>query len=98
MTVNKGTAIQVMGKDYHIACPQDKTNDLHAAATMLNTKMQEIKGSGKIFDNEKIAVMAAINLANELITLRKQEIWQNGELRDKLATLCNKVEKVLEIA
>jgi cell division protein ZapA len=98
MNINKATSIQVMGKDYHIACPENKIPELHAAVKLLNTTMQEIKSSSKSVDNEKIAVMAAINLANELLNLQDNALWQSSELQGKLTTLCNKVEKALEIA
>ena len=98
MIINKGISIQIMGKEYQVACPPDKITELHAAALLLSEKMQEIKNTGKIIGNEKIAVMAAINLANELLTLKGQSVWQDSDIQDKLTMLCNKVEKVLETA
>jgi len=98
MTINNGASIQVMGRAYHIACPQEKINELNSAAKLVNDKIHEIKALSKIIDNEKAAVMAALNLANELLFLQSKSTGQDHDLQDKLSMLCSKVEKALAIA
>ena len=60
-------AINLLGKEFLIACPQEKRDDLLAAAKQLEKTMQEIKRSGKVFGLERIAVMAALNLSHDYL-------------------------------
>ena len=60
-------SIRILGKEYQVACPADEKADLLASAELLNEKMQSIRASGKVLGLDRVAVMAALNLANELI-------------------------------
>jgi cell division protein ZapA len=60
-------SIRILGKEYQVACPVDEKADLLAAAELLNNKMQDIRNSGKVLGLDRVAVMAALNMANELL-------------------------------
>jgi cell division protein ZapA len=94
--VNKEISIQIMGKEYHIMCPEHKSPELLQAAALVNNKMQEVKNAGKIIGNEKIAIMVALNIANDFLATQNVANGANTQLEHKLAMLCDKVEKVLE--
>lgn len=59
--------IRILEKEYQVACPADEKADLTASAELLNRKMREIRDSGKVIGLDRVAVMAALNLANELL-------------------------------
>lgn len=59
--------IRILEKEYQVACPASEKADLLASADMLNRKMREIRDSGKVVGLDRVAVMAALNLANELL-------------------------------
>ncbi|HEX6994074.1 MAG TPA: cell division protein ZapA [Gammaproteobacteria bacterium] len=59
--------IRLLEKEYHVACPADEQAALIASAELLNRKMREIRDSGKVVGLERVAVMAALNLANEYL-------------------------------
>jgi cell division protein ZapA len=65
--------IRILEKEYHVACPAEEKPDLLASAEMLNRKMREIRDSGKVVGLDRVAVMAALNLANELIKAQGQD-------------------------
>lgn len=65
--------IKILEKEYHVACPADERADLLASAELLNQKMREIRDSGKVVGLDRVAVMAALNLANELIRIQGQD-------------------------
>ncbi|HEY8519767.1 MAG TPA: cell division protein ZapA [Gammaproteobacteria bacterium] len=65
--------IKILEKEYHVACPADERNDLLASADLLNRKMREIRDSGKVVGLDRVAVMAALNLANELLKIQGQD-------------------------
>ena len=60
-------SIKILGKEYQVACPAEEKADLLASAELLNKKMQDIRNSGKVLGLDRVAVMAALNMANELI-------------------------------
>jgi len=94
-TVN--TTIEILGKYYPIRCPEAEVDSLQQAARLLNEKMSEIYDSGKVINLERIAIIAALNIANQLLQQSKQkETWVNKinshltALQDKIETSINK--------
>ena len=72
MTDNQArVSVRILEKEYHIVCPMEERSDLLDSAEFLNGKMREIRDSGKVVGLDRIAVIAALNLANELIRFRK---------------------------
>ena len=65
--------VRILEKEYHVACPAEEKADLLASAEMLNRKMREIRDSGKVVGLDRVAVMAALNLANDLIKTQGQD-------------------------
>ena len=59
--------IKILEKEYNVACPLEEKASLLASAELLNGKMREIRDSGKVVGLDRVAVMAALNLANELL-------------------------------
>jgi len=59
--------IRILEKEYQVACPAGEKTDLLASADLLNKKMREIRDSGKVVGLDRVAVMAALNMANELL-------------------------------
>src|SRR5699024_1939330 len=62
--------ISILGRDYSLACQPEQKEDLLESVRHVDQKMSLIKSAGKISSNERIAVMAAIQIANELLSLR----------------------------
>jgi cell division protein ZapA len=65
--------VRILEKEYHVACPAEEKADLLASAELLNRKMREIRDSGKVVGLDRVAVMAALNLANELLKNQGQD-------------------------
>ncbi len=63
--------IQILGRDYKVACKEHERADLLEAVGFLDKRMREIRDGGKISGADRIAVMAALNLANELLSERR---------------------------
>ena len=66
----KSLQINVMGREFRVACPDNEQKGLLEAVDYLNRKMAEIRDHGKVIGLERIAIMAALNIANELLTTR----------------------------
>lgn len=61
----KGITINVMGREFRVAAPDGEERQLVASVDLLNKKMKEIRDSGKVVGNERIAIMVALNIAHE---------------------------------
>lgn len=65
--------VRIMGKEYNVECPPDEHEALVASAEFVNERMSAIRKRGKALGAERIAVMVALNLARELLTLKGVE-------------------------
>ena len=66
----KGLQINIMGREFRVACPEHEQKGLLEAVDYLNRKMDEIRDHGKVIGLERIAIMAALNIAHELLTTK----------------------------
>ena len=66
----KGLQINVMGREFRVACPENEQKGLLEAVAYLNKKMGEIRDNGKVIGLERIAIMAALNIAHELLATK----------------------------
>lgn len=67
---NLSVTVRIMGREYTVVCPQEEHEALVASADFLNERMMAIRKRGKALGAERIAVMAALNLARELLEER----------------------------
>jgi cell division protein ZapA len=65
--------VRIMDKEYAVACPQEEHEALVRSADFLNERMMTIRRRGKALGAEKIAIMAALNIARELLELKGTE-------------------------
>jgi cell division protein ZapA len=89
-------SVRLLDREYQVACPADERSDLLDSAEYLDTKMREVRDSGKVVGLDRIAVISALNLANELIKLRRTGSSVDADLGAKLQKLRERVESALE--
>lgn len=70
--------IRILEKEYQVSCPAEEKANLLASVELLNRKMREIRDSGKVIGLDRIAIMAALNLANELL----KRVGDDRQLKD----------------
>ena len=68
----KSLDVNIMGRSYKVTCPDEEREALLQAVAYLDQKMGEIKSGGRVASAERIAVMAALNIAHELLEARTQ--------------------------
>jgi len=59
--------VQILEKEYQVACPQEQEAELVTSAKYLDKQMRGIRDTGKVIGLERIAVMAALNISYELL-------------------------------
>ena len=62
--------VSLLGRDYRVACRESEREELQQAVQFLDRRMREIRDSAKVAGSERIAVMAALNIAHELLRAR----------------------------
>ncbi|MFI2812906.1 MULTISPECIES: cell division protein ZapA [Microbulbifer] len=86
--------VTILDKEYRVACTEDESAELQASARLLNERMSRIRASGSVIGLERIAVMAALNIAHELIQA-KADLTRVPLEQDMLDRLQDKVQSAL---
>jgi cell division protein ZapA len=88
-------SVRILDKEYLVACPPEERTDLLDSAEVLNAKMREIRDSGSIVGLDRIAVMAALNMANDLLHAQARDNEIEGSLSNRLKLISDRVDHVL---
>jgi len=91
-------SVNILGKEYQVACPDEEKDALIASAQMLHNNMEQIRSTGKIVGLDRIAVMAALNLAHDLISLQNNDDGGMEEVNKSILLMKDKVSVFLEEA
>jgi len=89
-------SVRIMDKEYVVACPYEERSALLDAAEFLNARMREIRDSGKVVGLDRIAVMAALNLAHEFLKGKDRESKLDNGVGHRVRALRERVEGALE--
>ncbi|MBI3563239.1 MAG: cell division protein ZapA [Gammaproteobacteria bacterium] len=92
----KAIPVSILGKDYMVACPEGERTELLASANYLDKKMREIRDAGKVIGTDRIAVMAALNIAHELLHQKAGPVTNvSNEVEGRIRNLQTKIEDAL---
>ncbi|ASP37763.1 cell division protein ZapA [Bacterioplanes sanyensis] len=93
---SKTLSLTILDREYRVNCPEGAEERLHESARLLDQRMQEIKqagsSTGKVLGPDRVAVIAALNMANELIELRQQD----QKVNRSMSQLCEDIDHLLE--
>ena len=92
---SKGLQINIMGREFRVACPEEEQKGLLEAVEYLNRKMQEIRAGGKVLGVERIAIMAALNIAHELRTTKVGGGFDIADITRKMARMENVLDQLM---
>jgi cell division protein ZapA len=87
--------VRILEKEYAMSCPYEERSALLDSAEYLNARMREVRDSGKVIGLDRIAVMVALNLVNELLRSKDHQVKLEGEVGGKLRQLRERVESSL---
>ncbi|HTY49310.1 MAG TPA: cell division protein ZapA [Steroidobacteraceae bacterium] len=88
-------SVRILEKEYFVACPHEERAALLDAAEFLNARMREIRDTGKVVGLDRVAVMAALNLANELLQLKERAVRRDAELGTRVRSARSRAEAAL---
>lgn len=91
----KSVDVSIMGREFRVACPEEEERALLESVAYLDKKMHEIRDAGKVVGIERIAIMAALNIAHELFAVRLPGGFDIGELKRRIATMQAQIEEAM---
>jgi cell division protein ZapA len=87
-------SVRILEKEYQVACLPEERSELLDSAEFLNGKMKDIRDAGNIVGLDRIAVMAALNLAHELLKRNRNEAIES-EVSERVKQMRERVESAL---
>lgn len=90
-----GITIHILDKEYMISCTEEERHDLQRSADYLDTKMREIRDSGKIIGSDRIAVMAALNISHELLNQDGGTAGPDTSVAPRIRSIQEKIDDAL---
>ena len=94
-TKAKTLDVSIMGRSYRVTCANDEREALLAAVAYVDKKMTEIKAASKVAGTERMAVMAALNIANELLSIKIGSGFDMAELKRRMNLVQSKLDQAL---
>ena len=95
MTQSNPVPVSILDKEYLISCPEDEREQLHAVVDFVNEKLREVKNSGSVIGTERIIIMAALNIANELLAYKQENRSYTESVDSVVKRLQTKIDGVL---
>ncbi len=92
----EAVTIEILDKQYTVSCPPDEKQDLLESARVLNDRLKEVRGGGKVLGTERMAVMTALNVIHEYALLQKAQAQVDGtleRLRSKISGAISRREQ-----
>lgn len=87
--------VSILDKEYRISCQAEERESLLESAAYVDGQMREIRQTGRVIGTERIAVMAALNIANALLTIQKTKDDGNQTVTRRIKNLQEKIEIAL---
>ena len=88
-------SVRILDKEYQVACPASERAELLDSAEILDSKMREIQNAGRVVGLDRIAVMAALNMANDLLRAQARDRELDGDVSERLKSISERVDTIL---
>lgn len=96
MSKARTVSVNILDKEYQVACPPDQEAELIVSASYLDKQMRSIRESGKVIGLERIAVMAALNISHELLRASEQDQADEKAVSDdEVSSLARKIDEAI---
>jgi len=93
MSQSKAVDVNIMGREFTVSCTDEERPGLINAVNFLDKKMRDIREGGKIIGVERIAIMAALNLAHELLNTKSGSV-DVGDIKRRISQMQDQIDGV----
>jgi len=87
--------ISILDRKLRIACAEGEQQDLLRAVHYVDMKMREIRDHGKVIGGERIAILAALNIAHELLSASLASGFDSGELKRRMQSMAAVIDEAM---
>jgi len=94
--VSEPVNVRVLDREFTVGCEPGERDSLMAAVQLLDSRMREIRGNNKMAALERIAVLAALNLASDYLQLRNSDAERNGGIGRTLGEMNRKLDDLFD--
>jgi cell division protein ZapA len=91
----KTVEVELLGRTYRVACEENEREALMQAVAYLDGKMNEIRTAGKVMGAERIAVMAALNVAHELLSVKVGTGFDLGHAKRRISAIESQLDAAI---
>jgi cell division protein ZapA len=92
---SEAVSVRILDREYTVGVAPEERDSLAAAARLLDQKMREVRGANRMAAVDRVAVLAALNLAHELQQLRDERGGNEREVARALDDLQRKLDDAL---
>ena len=95
MSESTPVTVNILDREFLIGCTPEERAGLLAAASYLDGKMREVRSASRLQSVDRIAVLAALNMAHELLQSRQRVDSESGVVAQHLQALRSKLDAAL---
>jgi cell division protein ZapA len=88
--------IKILDREFTVGCEPDERDGLLAAALMLDSRMREIRGTNRMAALDRVAVLAALNLAHEFMQLKAESQSREQDINRTLVDMNRKLDGLFD--
>ncbi|MQP76725.1 cell division protein ZapA [Stenotrophomonas sp. MYb238] len=96
MSQNEPVSVRILDREYTVGVEPAERDSLTAAARMLDARMREIRGNNRMAAVDRVAVLAALNLAHELHLMRDELAQQQQRFQSAMNALNRRVDDAID--
>ena len=90
----EGVKVSILNRDFIVACRDEERDELEASASYLDKQMKVIQRTGKVVGVERCAIMAALNISHELLSLREKSTM-SADVASRIDALQKRIDAAL---
>lgn len=88
--------VTILDRDYNVGCPPDQRESLQSAAKLLDSQMREIQGNSKTVSLDRVAILAALNIAHDLQILKDGRTKSDAVIGRNLGDMNRKLDDLFD--
>lgn len=95
MSESRSLQVSIMGRDYRVACAEEEESGLLEAVDYLNAKMADLRDRSKVVGTERLAVMAALNIAHEFLSMKVGGSFDIAETKRRIKRMETTIDQAM---
>lgn len=93
---NTTVTVRILDREYQVNCNSEEVDELAATARYLDSEMKKIRDAGKVLGVDRIAVMAALNISHDYLSLSQNHTESSEDSSRRISNLTGKISRSLE--